>query len=293
MSDSAIARRTGRGWEEWFDPRARGGRRGTATRPRGARDGWDDGTTRVVVGFEAKGEGKSTVALAHERIPDAEEADRMKAYWRARVAALEAGLESIGEADLARSRHIRPGVCNSSYRAVLFGSGDRGLRAQVTRPPRRPTRTMRSDEFINGPRRRPAPRGTADDGPSRMQELLMAGHEAIIVVLVMLVGTVLIWVGSPLAGLFVGSQVQAWTDSLGMALIAAGVTAVAVVLVLGLVLANLDHRHARLREARGLDPNVGALEPVLVIGSGIALAAFGFWFIILQGPSPSLGGMGG
>ena len=152
---------------------------------------------------------------------------------------------------------------------------------------------MRSDEFINGPRRRPAPRDTADDGPSRMQELLMAGHEAIIVVLVMLVGTVLIWVGSPLAGLFVGSQVQGWTDSLGMALIAAGVTAVAVVLVLGLVLANLDHRHARLREARGLDPNVGALEPVLVIGSGIAMAAFGFWFIILQGPSPSLGGMGG
>lgn len=151
---------------------------------------------------------------------------------------------------------------------------------------------MRSDELINGPRRRQAPRGGSDER-SRMRELLLAGHEAVIVVLVMLVGTVLIWVGSPLAGLFVGSQVQGWTDSLGMALIAAGVTAVAVVLLLGLVLANLDHRHARLREARGLDPSVGALEPVLVIGSGIAMAAFGFWFIILQGPSPSLGGIGG
>ena len=68
-------------------------RQRTASRPRSARFDWGDGTTRVNVGFDAKDEGKSTVALEHERLPDAGEAERMKAYWRERVAALKAELE--------------------------------------------------------------------------------------------------------------------------------------------------------------------------------------------------------
>ncbi len=44
----------------------------TANRPRSARYDWGDGYTRVVVGFEAKGENKSTVGLDHERLPDAD-----------------------------------------------------------------------------------------------------------------------------------------------------------------------------------------------------------------------------
>jgi hypothetical protein len=65
----------------------------TATKPKSARFDWDDGGTRVIVGFTAQGEAKSTVALAHERLPDAEEADRMKTFWRERVAALKEELE--------------------------------------------------------------------------------------------------------------------------------------------------------------------------------------------------------
>lgn len=65
----------------------------TATKPRTARFDWGDGETRVVVGFTAKDEAKSTVDLQHERLADAEEADRMKAYWRDRVAALKEVLE--------------------------------------------------------------------------------------------------------------------------------------------------------------------------------------------------------
>lgn len=121
----------------------------------------------------------------------------------------------------------------------------------------------------------------------------MAGHETLLVLLVMVCGTVLIWVGAPLTGLLVGSQVQAVTGSLGLALLAAGATGLVVVVLLGLLLARLDEQHASLRETRGLDPNVSALEPVLVIGSSIALATFGFWFAILEGPGPSLGGIGG
>ena len=65
----------------------------TATKPRSARFDWGDGETRVIVGFEAKGDAKSTVGLAHERLADAQEAERMKAYWRERVGTLKEVLE--------------------------------------------------------------------------------------------------------------------------------------------------------------------------------------------------------
>jgi hypothetical protein len=176
MSDGAIRRRTGRGWEEWFDlldawgaadrshrdiarwvaerleieplgwdaqsvtvsyERARGMRvvgehadgfavtasktvavpvdrlydafvdeslrerwlpdgelrERTATKPKSARFDWGDGQTRVAVGFIAKGDAKSSVAVEHRRLADAAQADRMKAYWRERVAALKEVLE--------------------------------------------------------------------------------------------------------------------------------------------------------------------------------------------------------
>jgi uncharacterized protein YndB with AHSA1/START domain len=174
MSDEAIRRRTGRGWEEWFDllddwgaaerphpealqwlaeehgiegwsaqaatityERARGLRavgegpdgftvtasktvavpvdrlyeaivdasererwladgplrERKVSKPKSARFDWADGETRVNVFFEAKGEAKSTVALQHERLPDGVEAERMKAFWRDRVATLKEVLE--------------------------------------------------------------------------------------------------------------------------------------------------------------------------------------------------------
>jgi hypothetical protein len=65
----------------------------TATRPRSARFDWGDGQTRVIVGFEAKGERKSVVAIEHARLPEAAAAERMKAFWRERVATLKEVLE--------------------------------------------------------------------------------------------------------------------------------------------------------------------------------------------------------
>jgi uncharacterized protein YndB with AHSA1/START domain len=68
----------------------------TATRPRSARFDWADGTTRVNVSFAAKGEAASTVAVEHARLADGEEAERMKALWRARLTALQAQLAGGG-----------------------------------------------------------------------------------------------------------------------------------------------------------------------------------------------------
>jgi uncharacterized protein YndB with AHSA1/START domain len=65
----------------------------TSVKPRSARFDWSDGETRVNVTFEDKGSAKSTAALQHERLNDGDEADRMKAFWRERVAALKEVLE--------------------------------------------------------------------------------------------------------------------------------------------------------------------------------------------------------
>jgi hypothetical protein len=177
MSEESILRRTGRGWEEWFDlldeagaaewphaeiarwlaaeqgvdgwdaqsvtvsyERARGRRavgerpdgfsvtasktvavpverlydafvdeslRGrwlpddelrerTARRPKSARFDWGEGETRVIVEFSSKGEAKSTLALEHARLADAEGAERMKAFWRERLTALKSEVEGGG-----------------------------------------------------------------------------------------------------------------------------------------------------------------------------------------------------
>lgn len=65
----------------------------TATKPKSARYDWEDGSTRVVMAWDAKGPTKATVHVSHERLPDADTADAMKAYWRAALADLKALLE--------------------------------------------------------------------------------------------------------------------------------------------------------------------------------------------------------
>ena len=65
----------------------------TATRAKSARFDWGDGDTRVNVTFLSKGEARSAAALEHRRLVDANEAERMKAFWRERLAALKTTLE--------------------------------------------------------------------------------------------------------------------------------------------------------------------------------------------------------
>ncbi|UJA18906.1 hypothetical protein HJD18_00930 [Thermoleophilia bacterium SCSIO 60948] len=66
----------------------------TTTAPKGARFDWEDGSTRLVVGFEPVGEGRAKVGMTHERLPDAETAEEMKAWWRERLIELKATLEA-------------------------------------------------------------------------------------------------------------------------------------------------------------------------------------------------------
>jgi hypothetical protein len=71
-----------------------GGLRERTSQPgRSARFDWGDGQTRVNVGFHPKGAARTQVAVAHERIADAETAEQTRQRWRERLNALKALLE--------------------------------------------------------------------------------------------------------------------------------------------------------------------------------------------------------
>ncbi|MFD6684102.1 hypothetical protein [Micromonospora parva] len=68
----------------------------TATAPRIFRADWAGGPTRLVVAIDAVGESKALVSVLHEKLTGAEQAAELKAYWRERLAALKALLETDG-----------------------------------------------------------------------------------------------------------------------------------------------------------------------------------------------------
>jgi hypothetical protein len=68
----------------------------TATRAKIARFDWSDGSSRVAISFDPKGDAKTTVGVQHERLPDAEARQRMRTFWQGRLAELKRVLEAGG-----------------------------------------------------------------------------------------------------------------------------------------------------------------------------------------------------
>ncbi len=54
---------------------------------------WEDGSTRLTISFEPKGDDRSVVALAHQKIADAQQVDELKLFWRERLNLLKKLLE--------------------------------------------------------------------------------------------------------------------------------------------------------------------------------------------------------
>jgi ABC-type uncharacterized transport system permease subunit len=122
-----------------------------------------------------------------------------------------------------------------------------------------------------------------------MRNLLRAGASGVLVVLMMLGAGLVLWIGVPLGWLYIGSQVQGATDSIGTAiavmLVGVVVSIVAVVPILGW----LNRKHLELRAARGLDTHgQTALEAVMTVSVVIAVLVFVVWFFVIVGPGPSL-----
>jgi hypothetical protein len=120
-----------------------------------------------------------------------------------------------------------------------------------------------------------------------MRAVLRTGAGAVLVVMIMVVGSFGLWVGTPLAWLWIGSQIQGSTDSIGAALGATFPGAVLTIVVLASLLAKLSDVYRANRRARGLeDPGNLVLEGVLVVSAGITLAAFVIWFLFFAGANP-------
>ncbi len=54
-----------------------------------ARFDWDDPPSRLVIGVEPKDAGRVVLNVTHEKLPDADAVERLKAFWRARLEALK------------------------------------------------------------------------------------------------------------------------------------------------------------------------------------------------------------
>ena len=120
-----------------------------------------------------------------------------------------------------------------------------------------------------------------------MRVLLRNGAGAVLVVLIMFIGSFCLWVGTPLLWLWVGSQIQGATESLGVALLAMLVGVVITVTFVASVLAKLSDIYRANCLSRGRpDPGHIVLEAVLVVSAGLTLAVFVIWFFLLAGANP-------
>ena len=115
------------------------------------------------------------------------------------------------------------------------------------------------------------------------------GIDALLVVSMMIIGSLVLWAGVPLGWLWIGSQVQAETGSVGSAIAVMLAGVVVSVLLLARLLLSLSRWHEHLRERSGKGPaQTPLLEMVLVVTAAVAVVAFGIWFFIFTGPGPSL-----
>jgi hypothetical protein len=119
-----------------------------------------------------------------------------------------------------------------------------------------------------------------------MRDVLRTGIGAMLVVLIMFIGSLVLWIGTPLLWLWVGSQIEA-SASLGTAVGAAFVGVVISITLLALLLSKLSDIYRANCRARGLDdPGHVVLEGVLVVSAGITLTVFVVWFFFFSGSEP-------
>jgi nitric oxide reductase large subunit len=126
-----------------------------------------------------------------------------------------------------------------------------------------------------------------------VRRALATGGSGAILILIMLGGGIVLWVGVPVGWLYIGSQIQVSTGSLGTAMAVMMIGAIVSILAIVTALIWLNTKHQHLREARGLeDHGQTALEAVMTVSAGVALVGFGAWFFLFSGSSPLPTGLG-
>jgi len=128
---------------------------------------------------------------------------------------------------------------------------------------------------------------------SALAMLARAGASVVLLVAIMFAGGILPWVAIPLGWLWIGSQVQGATDSLGAALATMMVGVLGSIALMVPVLTWLSNRHRQARVAGGHeDTGHLVLEIVMVTSAGVAVIGFTAWFLLFAGASPIPVGIG-
>jgi hypothetical protein len=95
-----------------------------------------------------------------------------------------------------------------------------------------------------------------------------------------------LWGPQPLAWLWVGSQVDYASGSVTLGIAVAFAGMLGTLMLTLAVLARLDRLWRILRRAAGYDQKQGVLVRIFATTAVVAGAAFVFWLVIIQGPSP-------
>ena len=128
---------------------------------------------------------------------------------------------------------------------------------------------------------------SAGGSPRAEVRLLRTGTGAALVLLIMVIGSLGLWIGTPLGMLWLGSKIQGATSSLGAAVGGMAVGVVCSILLLAWVLGRLSNAYRAISRSRGRpDPGHVVLEGVLVVSAGVAAVAFVIWFLLFAGASP-------
>ena len=129
-------------------------------------------------------------------------------------------------------------------------------------------------------------RGAPDrGGPGRRRaDSLAAAAVLVLEVLICLT----LWGPQPLGWLWVGSQVDYHTGSVSFGIVVAFAGMIASLMLTLMLAVRLDAIWKVVRRAGGIDQREGMLSRIFMVTAIVAALAFGFWFLILEGPAPTI-----
>lgn len=120
-----------------------------------------------------------------------------------------------------------------------------------------------------------------------MRDVLNRSWSAALLLVIMVTGSLVLWVGVPLGCLWVAGRVRGETGSIATALGVAGIAVVVGIFGVVRLLVTLSELHRRARLARGKeDLGLFPLEVVLVSSASIVTVLFVGWFLLFAGSSP-------
>jgi hypothetical protein len=92
----------------------------------------------------------------------------------------------------------------------------------------------------------------------------------------------------PLAWFWIGSQVDYQTGYVTAGIATVMIGCLASLMITMALAKRVDHAWKLVRRAAGHRQERGALERIFAISVGVALVIFTVWFLVVQGPGPSL-----